>query len=448
MPTLNYGLSSYERDEGDLPGLPVINMYAEETGSEGIVLQSRKGLSDRSADMGSGPVEALFQLDRVVSGALLGVSDGKLYNATSNVGTVTGTGIPSIAGNETGVLVCAGDDLHSYDGTTFATVAVPDSFNVIKVIEAASRFIVLREDTGRYYFTPALAQTFDALDFATAETNADAVLDALFINDILYLFGSETVELHPNTNDNNLPFQALEASVMERGIWATGCATEFSSGFAWITDIGTVCERDESNIISNQGIEERINASTDVRLWRFYLDGTEFLALRIDNETQVFNARTRLWSEFKSHGEDNWLPQCYANGVFGSAKDGKTLQWGSDHQDLGGELERRFRAGTPINGGGLNIANVRLRLNPGQTPNLTGDFAEPTVELRTSRDAGETFGNWRSVSLGAQGKYRTKVEWRALGMASQPGFLGEFRVTDPVPFRVSGAFYNEAWGGR
>lgn len=448
MPALNYGRTSYERGDGNLPEMPVVNMSAEETASEGVVLQSRKGLSDRSADMGAGPVQALFQLDRVVSGALLGVSDNKLYNATSNVGTVTGTGIPSIAGNETGVLVCAGEDLHSYDGTTFATVTLPDNFDAIKVIEAASRFVVLRKYSGRFYFTPALAQTFDALDFATAETNADAVLDALFINDILYLFGSETVELHPNTNDNNLPFQALEASVMERGIWGTGCATEFSSGFAWVTDIGTVCERDETNIISHQGIEEKINASAVVRLWRFYLDGTEFLALRIDDESLVYNVRTRVWSEFASNGETNWLPQCYVGGVFGSAKDGKTFEWASDHQDLGGVLERRFRAGAPINGGGLSINNVSLRLNPGQTPFLSGDYQDPQVEMRVSRDAAQTWGNWRSMSLGEQGKYRQKVQWRALGQASQPGFLCEFRVTDPVPFRVSGVFYNEPWGGR
>jgi len=41
MPAAQFGLSSYERAEGDLPALPVINMYAEETASEGVVLQSR-----------------------------------------------------------------------------------------------------------------------------------------------------------------------------------------------------------------------------------------------------------------------------------------------------------------------------------------------------------------------------------------------------------------------
>lgn len=445
---LQYGLSSYERAEGDLAGLPVVNMYVEQTASEGPVLQSRPGLSDRSANMGSGPVKALFKRDGVVSGALLGVSGTALYNATTSVGTVTGSGAVSIAGNETGVLVCAGGSLHSYDGSTFATVTFPDSASVIKVVEGASRFMAIRADSGRVYFTPPLAQTFDALDFFTAESEADQLLDAIFIDDILILFGRETVEFWPNTTDNNLPFQALEGRVMERGIKATGCVSPMGSTFAWVTDIGTVCVQDENTIISNAGLEARINASASVALWRFYIDGTEFLALRIDNETQVYNPRTGTWSEFASDGQTNWIPQCYAAGVFGSAIDGKTLEWGADKQDLGGVLERRFRAGLPINGGGIGINRLHLRCNPGNTDFLSGTYADPTAEMRVSRDAGKTFGNWRQTSLGAQGSYRERVEWRGLGLASQPAFLTEFRVTDPVAFRVAGVFVNEPYGGR
>lgn len=449
MPALQFGLSSYERAEGDLPGLPVVNMYVEETASEGVVLQSRRGLVDRSASMGAGPVKALFKRDGVVTGSLFGVSGTALYQGTTSRGTVTGTGPVSIAGNETGIMVCAGADLHSYDGTTFATVTLPDgsAFDAIKVITGAARFIVLRAGTGRFYFTPPLLQTFDALDFATAESNADQLLDALFIDDILILFGKETVEFWPNTTDNNLPFQALEGRVIERGIRATGCATLLGSAFAWITDQNTICLQDENNIISNPGIQERLSASTTASLFNFFIDGTEFLACRMDTETQVYNTRTGTWSEFASDGEANWLATCHAAGVFG-ASDGKTLAFGTDYQELGGVLERRFRGGLPINGGGVPVYNLRLRANPGNTDFLTGDYASPIIEMRLSRDAGKTWGVWKGAQLGLAGEYRKRVEWRALGLASQPAFLAEFRLSDPVPLRVSGVLINEPFGGR
>lgn len=449
MPALQFGLSSYERAEGDLPGLPVVNMYAEETASEGVVLQSRRGLTDRAADMGAGPVKALFKRDGVVSGSLFGVSGTSLYQGTTSRGTVTGTGHVSIDGNETGIMVCAGADLHTYDGTTFATVTLPDgsAFDAIKVVTGASRFVVLRAGTGAFYFTPPLLRTFDALDFATAESKADQLLDALFIDDILILFGKETVEFWPNTTDNNLPFQALEGRVIERGIRATGCATLVGSGFAWITDQNTICIQDENNIISNPGIQERLAASTTASLFNFFIDGTEFLACRMDTETQVYNTRAGTWSEFATAGLTNWAATCHAAGVFG-ASDGKTLAFGTDYTELGGVLERRFRGGLPINGGGVPVYNLRLRTNPGQTSFLTGDYADPIIEMRLTRDYGQTWGVWKGTQLGLQGEYRKRVEWRALGLASDPAFLAEFRLSDPVPLRVASVLINEPWGGR
>jgi hypothetical protein len=244
-----------------------------------------------------------------------------------------------------------------------------------------------------------------------------------------------------------LPFQALEGRVLERGIRATGCATTVGASFAWITDQNTVCIQDENTVISNPGLEEVLAASETASLFNFFIGGTEFLALRMDGETQCYNLRTGTWSKFESVSADNWLATCHAKGVFGSL-DGRTLVFGDGHDENDGPMERRFVAGYPINGGALDVANIRLRCNAGQTPFLAGEFANPVVEMRVSRDAGQTWNGWRAAALGAQGQYRTRVEWRALGQASQPGFMAEFRLTDPVPLRVSAVMINEAVGGR
>jgi hypothetical protein len=447
MPPLSYGLSSYERAEGDLPGLPVVNMYAEETASEGIVLQSRPPLVDRGADLGTGPVRALYKRDGVVGGRLFGVSANSFFDVSADVGTINGTGPVSIAGNDVGIMVCAGGDLFTYDGVTFSQVPLPDDFQAVKVAEGSSRFVVLRKDSGRFYFTPPLNRTVDALDFATAESESDELLDALFIDDILILFGRETVEFWPNTTDNNLPFQPLEGRVLERGIKATGCASTLGSTFAWVTNQNTVCVSDENNVISNPGLQERIESSTDVSLFNFFIDGTEFLALRLDDETQVYNVRAGTWSKFESVLDGNWAAVCHAQGVFG-ALDGKTLEFGAGYEELGGPMERRWVAGFPLNGEPVDVSNLRIRVNPGQTDFLSGPFADPIIEVRISRDAGQTWGNWKHTNLGAQGNYRKKVEWRTLGLASRPGFMAEFRLTDPVALRVSGVFINEGVGGR
>lgn len=450
MSRMQFGLSAFTRGRGDLPELPVINMFAEEAPTEetGLALQSRPGLTDRAADMGTGPVQALFQADGVMSGLLYGVSNTRFYVGTTEQGVVDGAGPFSIAGYQNKLFTAGGAQLWQWNGATLATVAFPDSASVIKVIVGASRLICIRSDTQQFYWSDPLSENIDALSFATAESQPDKLRDMLFLDDVLILFGSETTEYWPNTGDSTLPFQPLEGRVLEAGIKATGCAVELGATFAWVTNNNRVCVSDPDNVISNSGLEALIEASATVSLFTFWIEGTEFLALRIDDGTWVYSTRSRMWSQFTSNGETNWIAQCRAGDVFGSASDGRTLEWGSDSLDIGGVLERRFRAGFALVSGGVQVNNLIIRTNPGDTSYLVAPYDDPLVEMRRSPDAGRTWGTWKSRSLGAQGAYRTKVQWVGLGMAGQPAFLAEFRMTAPVDFRVSDVRFNEPFGGR
>lgn len=444
-----FGVTTVERDRGGLPPLPVINMFAEEAPTEetGLALQSRPGLSDRSADMGTGPVAGLFKGDGVIDGALYGISGGEIYREGVSLGTIAGTGFASIAGFEDKLFFNAGGEIKDWDGAALTGVTLPDSANAIKIVVGASRLIYIREDTETYYWSNVLSETIDGLSFATAENQPDRLKDVLFWQDSLLLFGSETVETHPNTTDPDAPFQPLEGRTFKRGIKATGCATLFGPTYAWVTEKNQVCIETPENIISKPGMEALIEASTECRLWTFYLEGTEFLALRIDGRTFAYSYRSRLWSEFVSEGESNWIPQCFAGGVFGSSLDGKTLAWGADWEDLDGVLERRFRGGVPLNAGGFTVDNLIMRTNPGETTFLTGTYADPTIETRFSRDGGKTWGAWKQRSLGQQGEYRKLVQWAGCGQFGHPGFMFETRVSDPVDVRISDCAMNEPFGG-
>ena len=447
---LQFGTSSYERAEGDLPELPVINMYAEEAPTEegGIVLQSRPGLADRGINMGAGPVRGLYQADGVLDGLLYGVSGDKMYEGAAEVGDVDGAGPVSWGGYEDTLFMAAGGSLWGYDSAALAAVAFPDGASVAAITVGASRLIAIRADTQTFYWSSPLGTTIGALDFASAESSPDRLRDVLFLDDTLILFGAETVEFWPNTGSADLPFQPLQGRVIEKGIKKTGACCALGASFAWVTNENNVCIQSEQNVISNPGLQSKIEVSTECLLFTVLIDGTEFLALRLDGETQLYSTRSGKWSEFASYGLDNWIVQCAAGPVMGSAQDGSTLAWGTGHQDLGGVLERRFRAGAPLNSGGVIVSNMQVRTNVGQTPFLTGDYANPVLEMRLSRDVGQTWGSWRSASLGEQGKYRTKVQWRACGMASNPGLFAEFRCADPVPLRISDVLMNEPWGGR
>ena len=450
MSSIPFGTSSYERARGDLPSLPVINMFIEESPTEknGYVLQSRPGLEDCNQTLGGGPVRQLFRRDLVLDTSLFGVSGSTLYRDGVAVGAIDGAGPVSMAGYGNFLFVNAGGRLWGYNGTTLAAIAFPDDALVSRIVIAGSRLVAIRADTGQFYWSDPLGTTIDALAFATAENQPDRLLDMLFMNGILLLFGSETVEYWPLGSSGDLPFQVLQGQVIQKGVRAPGCAVSIGSTFAWVTSENRICLANEENIISNNGLQARIEKSATCALWVFALEGNEYIALRIDDETQIYNVQSKRWSEMRSYGQANWIPQCFADGVFGSAIDGRTMRWSDGWEDLGGVMERRIRAGMPIDSGGVSIANASIRTNLGQTTYLVGPYADPVIEMHMSRDNGKTWGDWKPRALGIQGEYKQRVQWRALGMASRPSLLLEFRVTDPVSIRISDVSVNDPTGGR
>jgi hypothetical protein len=417
-------------------------------------LISHPGLAEEGTELGSGPVTGLFQKDGVLASATVGVSGGSVYVGGVNKGIIGGSLTPSIAGNEIGVVATAGADAVFYD-TALSTVDFPDSADVTKIIDQGGRFIGLRGGTGQFYWTEVLEDalvggvlTFDALNYATAESEPDALVDAVAFEDALALGGTKTIEFWAKTGDSELPYTPSTGRVFQKGVKTTGCMVLFDNSFAWVSPdnivyrAGNIPER-----ISDPGIEELIEASSTCRVDSYFFEGHEFLKVHLDTVAIEYDAQTREWAERKT-GVGNFQGGPVISGpVFGSTEDGNLLE-PSDYADLGSYHERSFCVFQPINGGVVPVDNLRLRTNPGHTEYLSGDYADPTIELFPSYDGGMTFETPLEESLGEAGEYRREVEWRALGSADYPGFFGKVRVTDPVSFRCSGAFINEPHGGR
>lgn len=449
---LPFGLSSWERERGNIAELPVVNMFAESAPAEGrLVLQSRPGLEEYTT-VGEGPIKGLFRRDGILSGALCAVSGSSLHIGPSDIGEIAGSGVVSFSGDEEELAVCAGGPIYQTDGVTLAAMSFPDGQNVIKTFDLAGYNIAIPEDSGRIYWRLWGVDAWDALDYATAENEPDKLLDGLAIDDYLVLFGTETVEFWPKTGDPDLPFQPTSGRVYEKGIRATGCAAPFDNSFVWVTSKeqgsivfrgGNVPER-----ISNSGIEEKIAASENCYVYSFFFEGHEFAAIRLDDRTILIDAQTRETCEFASYGRENFRGQtCVQGPYFGDDENGTVWKFSSGHVDAGGPMERRFRFGMGLDSP-VTLDAIRLQVNPGQTGDLSGPYSNPSVELRMSNDAGQTWTDWEATELGEQGQYRTRPEWRRLGMFDDPGLLGEVRVTDPVPFRVSKVTANPTSGGR
>ena len=456
MPEIGLSTSTIRRGRGNLPEMPLVNMFLETAISEPrqFSLLSHPGVASNGTTLGTGPVTALFQADGVISGDTAAVSGGSFYVGGASQGALGGSLVPSIAGNELGVVTAAGSDAKFYDGSAYTTVDFPDGANVRKVIEQGGRFIFLRDGTGSWYFSQVLEAavtggilTIDALDFATAESEPDQLVDAVAFEDAIAFGGTKTIEFWSKTGDADLPYTPSTGRVFQKGVRETGCMATFDNSFAWVSPdnivyrAGNVPER-----ISDAGIEELVAASATCRLDVYFFEGHEFLKVLLDDDTIEFDAQTGQWAERKT-GTGNFIGGPVIAGPIYGGTDG-VLYEPADYADLDSYHERSFCVFYPINGGATAIDNLRLRTNSGQTDFLTGDYADPTIELFVSDDGGQTFEDALPESLGEAGEYRRECEWRALGSADYPGLFAKVRVTDPVSFRCSGAMVNEPHGGR
>lgn len=454
MANIQYGKGAYRRDRGGLPEMRLVNMWLEATPSsdQGIMLQSRPGLEDY-ASVGNGPVSGGFSQDGSFDGDSFSVSGGVLYRGTTLIGAIDGSGPVSFAASATELLVTKGARLWRYNGSTLAAVTFPDSANVSAISFLKGYFVAARADSHKLYFSAVLnGNSWDALDFVSAESKPDTIRGVYKVRDELWLAGGETVEFFAPTGDADAPFQAIEARQYDKGMLAIGAGALADNTLFFINSDGLVCRGGAvPERISDNGIEERIAQSTAVTVFGFTFEGHAFFGLRLDAGTWLYDAATKQWSELQSHGEARWRVQsAWMVGdvpQFGDDSAGTVWRFGDVWTDDGDPLVRLFTAVAPLNEPGV-VDNLRIWANVGRTEILTGHGSDPLVEMRSSDDAGVTWGPWDDAPLGAQGQYREPAEWRRLGMFDFPGMVAEIRCTEPTDFRVSRVAVNEPGGGR
>lgn len=447
---LAYGKGAYSRSRGNLPSLQLVNMHVERSATDksGVVLMSRKGL-DEIAEVGDGPIRGELQRDGVFGGDRFVVSGTEFYRGETLLGEIEGDGVVSIAASEIEVLVCAGATLYSYDGTDFVEVEFPDDLGVVAIACQGGRFVAIPASpligAGGFYFSAvADGRSWDGLDYANAESAPDSLRDIAVLDTMLILLGSETIEFWPPTGDPDLPYAPIQQRVFEQGVIGTGCTVVVDNTFYWIGDDKIPYRNggDTPQAIGADDIVEKLEASSSYRLFLVIDERHKFVTLRLDGSTHPFDITTGEWCEWRSYGRTNFR----AGPGLGDDETGKIWAF-SGYTDAETVFERRFTAGATLEGP-MSVDNLRLTCEVGTTPYLTGDYLAPLIEMRASSDGGNIWTDWESVSVGEQGQYRERVEYRGLGMFEDPGMLFEFRMTDPVSFRLSNVAINAPGGGR
>lgn len=445
-----YGIGSYKRL--DLPQVVLRNFYVEkaETVPGSIILVPRPALKNYQV-AGPGPIRGLFYQGGVFNNMLFAVSGSALYSGTTLIGDIAAAQRVRMAIADTVLMIATGTALWTSGGTTVSQVAFPDGAGVVDVLYLAAYAVAVRAGSRRIYFTLD-ATTWDPLDFVSAQQSTANIVGIAIVVDQIWLFCQDHTEIFYASGDATAPFQRVQGRVFDKGCLSRDSIVRMDNTVLWVGNDGIVYRGEGNPVrISDHGIEERIaeSAPADLVAWSYPWKGHLFYVLRTATGTFAYDAATAQWTEFSSYDMATWSAATgfNYNGAIICGGDTNGQLWaltdGSYADDNTPVLAREFTV--LLNDNGF-VDNFALDCSVGMRP--TEDNDPGLIELRTSRDSGQNWTNWRSASLGKLGKSRTYARWRRLGIVDEGNMVIHVRVSDPVASRVSYIRMNENTAGR
>lgn len=423
----------------------LVNCYAEklEDGKQGFATYSIDGLKLLATFPGSGGVRALLPVGPVLYGvAGRSIVSADMSGTTRVLGAMASDGVVTMARNRRQpdpqiCIVCDGLASIITAGTLVA-ITDPDLPPPNSVVEIDGYFVFFCND-GRFFISAINDGTnIDALDFASAEANADGGVRAAVRGRELLLFGTKSLEFHTNTGAADFPFGRVHAT--DVGCLCPGSVQTVESTTYFIAHDGTVRSLAgyQPQRISDHAIERLISAEpakSGVTSMSWQEGGHAFYAISGSTFSAVYDATTGLWHKRQSYGKARWRCDTYAKfndqHVFGDYASGKIYVSSQDYTDEDGDPIICVNQCPAVHAWPKRIRWDALHIEIIPAALLTGAPTDTTsashprmikVMVAFSHDGGRTFGGEHIADATIVGSRVDRVRpLRRLGLAPQGG---------------------------
>ncbi len=377
-------------------------------------------------------------------------SDGTI----TNLGALeTGTGEVFMAYNGVEILIVDGSAFgHYISAGTLNDVSVESDYpEATSCTFMDGYFVVTKKDTGEIYISGLYdVNSWDALDYTTAEGAPDKAIRVFSTNHNLWVFGSETIEIFYNSGNADFPFTRINGGLIEDGLGAIDSVCLINSQFYWmnarreiVRNVGY--QREKISTIHIDTELQGYDTVSDAKGWEYRLDGHIFYVITFPTEdkTWVYDITTEFWHEWSSfktagvatYGRHRGNKSVYYNGkwLVGDYAGGKVYELDMSTYTDDGEAIPRTRITQAVGGDANRIAHHRIELLFEVGSNVT---SVPQANLRWSDDGTKTWSTAQARNLGASGEYSKRVIWNRLGNAR--GRVYELTYTANAPFILKG----------
>lgn len=420
-----------------------------ETASTGPILQANRGARVKGGFPYFVNGNSLYRLDRAVVDSIESFS-------ITDLGTIEGTGLVSMADNGIQLMILVpGGKGYIYNeslGTPLQEITDSD-FNANgspQIVRYLDGYFACSTDSKKWIIS-SLNDGFSwgALDFSSAESDPDAIVAPIVVNNQIFILGSETTEGFQNVGVQGLqsfPFQRNNI-FLDKGCDAPFTLVNTNSTFFMVGS----GKRENSAIwqfagnnyskISTKAIETVIQGYTPEELqqsfgWSYSQEGAYFVGFSFPDRSFVYELITKVWHErtsIISEQISKWrvgaIVSAYGRLFCGDIKDGRIGEIDlSVYTEYDNNIIRVFSTQPFFDKGNeLTSTIFELTMESGVGDANTPD---PVVSLSMSKD-GKTFGPERVRKIGRIGEYGKRIIWRKNGRFSRFVVL-RFRLSDPV----------------
>lgn len=414
------------------------NMYAqaETSGRSKLIRRQRPGINIVYAFLGlKRGIEEFTHGHYLVVRNIAYKWDGTTLTTLGTLNTSIGA-VTIITDENENVLFSDNVDGYHWDGTDFTVITAPSD---VGTLAFQGGFGIYNEPNTDRWYKSALNDltSWDALDFATAESNPDKILRVFVDHGEVWFFGAKTIEIWRNAGAQDFPY--IPNTQMERGCAAAMAIAADDNTLFWLADDGMVYRADgyRPQRISTHAIEDIILAAptqTTARAFVYTVRGHKFYTLTFPGYATIqYNIATGFWNTAKTWDEEDWQ-------IIGGA--GKAVSYYltpagivtlDPTRNTDGSLPmERGGISAPVWFGGERFSITAFWLDA-EVGRVAEGESEPQIMLQVSRN-GEEFGNVRVRGLGETGNFIRRAVWRGLGQARQ--FVLKLTTTDDFDFVI------------
>lgn len=340
---------------------------------------------------------------------------------------------------------------------------IDDAFYGASSVDILDTYAIFnRPDTNQFYISGSNEITFDALDFASAESNYEPIVRLMVNHGELLLFKQTVTEIWRASGDPDFPFARDTNATIEQGCAAPYSVAAMDNTVFWLgqnSDGGGIVWRMNGYTpqrVSTDAIEFAIASygqMSDAIAYAYQQEGHTFYVLSFPsgNATWVYDAATQMWHQRAyldpatgTLGRHRSNCHIYYAGVHivGDFKTGNLYALDLDYYRDGPDPMPSIRAAAHVVNGDYGwIVHNRLQVDIETGIGLSnGQGSAPVVMLDWSDDGGNEWSNQHAASPGNIGQYKARVRWNRLGRARDR--IYRVTITDPIKRVIVGASLN------